>query len=187
MTIRTWAAALALCAVAAPSWAINKCINEWGRPVFQDAPCPQGRGGAIEVRPAAGPALAPPPAPPRAGASQAAAAASASAPAPMTEAQRIEAQIAQSQRERRRRDLQERIVPVAESQLLEHRAACKARQEALERSQHAYVQNLWGKTHSAQMASEMAANAAMCDTKERELKEALDVARRECVQLGGCR
>lgn len=91
------------------------------------------------------------------------------------------------QRERRLRDLQERIVPVAERDLLQHREACKARQEALERSQNAYVQNLWGKTHSAQMASEMAANAALCDTKDRELKEALDVARRECVQLGGCR
>ena len=30
MNTRTWAAALALCAVAAPSWAINKCITEWG-------------------------------------------------------------------------------------------------------------------------------------------------------------
>lgn len=46
-----------------PALAINKCKID-GRTVFQDAPCPDGTGSAITVRPASGyspPAIAPGP------------------------------------------------------------------------------------------------------------------------------
>lgn len=45
---------LALAALAAPAWAIHKCVGPDGRAVFQDAPCADGRGQRIEVRPASG-------------------------------------------------------------------------------------------------------------------------------------
>ncbi len=32
--------------LAAPAWAVNKCAGLDGRPIFQDAPCADGRGSA---------------------------------------------------------------------------------------------------------------------------------------------
>jgi hypothetical protein len=72
---------------------------------------------------------------------------------------------------------------VADQALLDHRSACERRIAALTASQGAYVQNLYGKIHAAQMASEKAAAAVMCDTKERELKEDLDHLAKECAEL----
>ena len=53
----------------------------------------------------------------------------------------------------------------------------------MEAEQYRYVQNLYGKTHAAQVASEMAAAAALCDTKDRELRDALAVVQQECAAL----
>lgn len=39
---------------ASPAWAINKCTGPDGKVVFQDAPCADGRGGKIDVKPASG-------------------------------------------------------------------------------------------------------------------------------------
>lgn len=166
---------VALLAVAAvltwrPAAAINKCTEPDGRVVFQDAPC-AGKGERLDIRPGAGVA-------PRAQAS--------SSPPAATESQRLEGIIAASQRSRRSRDLRERLLPEAEVARTSHREACETKQRDLAAQQYAYRQNLYGKTHAAQIASEMAATAALCDTKDRELKEAVDALTSECAALA-CR
>ncbi|WP_342130398.1 DUF4124 domain-containing protein [Hydrogenophaga sp. OTU3427] len=153
-----------------PAWAVNKCTGSDGKVSFQDAPC-AGKGGEIEVRPASGAAPVPPV--PQAG----------DAP-PVTEAQRLNKLTEESQKERRRRDLQGRLLPDARNALELHRQRCKQTQERLAAEQYRYVQNLYGKTHAAQIASEKAAAAALCDTRDRELKEQIDALAKECEALG---
>jgi hypothetical protein len=145
--------------------AINKCMGPDGRVSFQDAPCSSGKGEAIDVRPASG---------------------KAAPAAPGGEAQRLEGIIADSQRSRRSRDLRERLLPAAETAVTQHRTACAEKQQDLAGQQYAYRQNLYGKTHAAQIASEMAAAASMCETRARELRETVDALAKECAALA-CR
>lgn len=152
-----------------PAWAINKCTAADGSVVFQDAPC-NGRGEVLEVKPAAGRTKPLP-----------------SGAQPVDEAQRLEDRVTASQRERRLRELQTIYYPQAQSTLDQHRRACEQEQKDLAANQYKYTQNLYGKTHAAQVAAEMAAAASRCDLKDRELKEKLDAMKTECNQLGGCR
>lgn len=161
----------------APVWAINKCTGADGKVSFQDAPC-LGKGELLDVRPASGKGNAPAVAPAGTGATAAGAA------NPQTEAQRIDAQVTASQRERRKRDLEQLFIPQAKAATEQHRASCAQKQASLDASKYAYKQNLYGKTHAAQVASEMAAAAAACETKDRELKESLEGLRKECDALG---
>jgi hypothetical protein len=156
-----------------PAAAINKCTGADGRVTFQDAACAGAKSERLDVRPASG---NPP-------ASSAAQAASSSSNPPQTEAARLEGIISASQRARRSRDLKERLLPDAERDLREHRAGCEQKQKTLAAQQYIYRQNLYGKTHAAQIASEMAASAALCDTKGRELKERVDSLAKECATL----
>jgi hypothetical protein len=164
--------ALALSVSALPTWAVNKCTGPDGSVVFQDAPC-AGKGETYNVRPASGSARA--------------AAAPADGEKPRTEAQRIEQNIADSQKERRLRELTQREVPAADDAVLAHLKACKDEQIAIERGKFVYVQNLYGKTHAAQVAAEQAAAAARCDTRDRELRAQAQRIRKECTDLGGCK
>lgn len=104
----------------------------------------------------------------------------------MTEAQRIEAAVAESQKDRRRRELVEREVPAAASAIQVNINQCQEEQDRLERSKGQYVQNLYGKTDAAQKAAEQAAAAARCNTKDRELRERHALLLAECRKLGGC-
>jgi hypothetical protein len=152
--------------------AINKCTGADGSTVFQDAPC-VGKGGAIDVRPAAGHAK--PNAAPLDGVQT------------QTEAQRIEANVTASQKERRLRELTLRLIPGADAAVERNLANCRIEQARIERDQFAYVQNLFGKTHAAQKAAELAASTARCDTQDRDLRAKADRLRDECKQLGGCK
>lgn len=156
--------------VCEPAAAINKCTGADGRVVFQDAPC-SGKGEQLDVRPATG------------SAAKAQTAMPAGGGASSSEAQRLEGLIATSQRQRRAQDLRERLLPNAEEARNSHRAGCAQRQKDLAAQQYAYQQNLYGKTHAAQIASEMAASAASCETRDRELKESLDALVNECTAL----
>lgn len=176
-----WAALAAGLLVCAPAWAqVYKCRAADGRMVFQQAPCADG-GGKVDVRPASGPGAP-------AGGAPAGAAAAGGQPQgqAVTEAQRIEARTQASLQQRRRRDLQEFVVPGARSAIESHRQACRQRLAVLRDEQYRYVQNLYGKTHAAQKASEMAAEASQCEMKERELGAALERALQECRALQGC-
>lgn len=164
---------LAALVAAAPAWAINKCTGADGKVVFQDAPC-TGKGESVTVRPASG--------------SSARTVASTDTPGqkPLTEAQRIEQQVAESQKERRLRELTQREVPRAEAAVQQNLSACAEEQESLKSGQYRYVQNLYGKTHAAQMAAEMAAAASRCETRDRELRDRVERLKAECQKLGGC-
>lgn len=164
------AVALLLCG---PAWSINKCTGPDGKVIFQDAIC-EGRGEKIVVKPASGNAAP-------------VALADTSGTKIQTEAERLDAMTADSQRSRRRRELQEQRVPYAQADLYNHKNLCQQEQTRLENSQYDYVQNLYGKTHAAQKASEMAAAAARCDTRDREFKDNLEVLRKECQALNGCK
>ncbi len=79
--------------------------------------------------------------------------------------------------------MRETYLPQAEEARVSHRTACARKQTDLAAQQYAYQQNLYGKTHAAQIASEMAATAALCETKDRELKEITDALLKECASL----
>lgn len=164
--------AAALLLVSLDAWAVNKCIGPDGAVAFQDAPC-AGKGESLNVRPASGVAKAQP------------AAAAGDAPK-KSNAQRMEEQVASSQKERRVRELAQHLVPSAETAIRTHLQACKEEQARLEAAKHVYVQNLYGKTDAAQRASEQAAAAGRCDTKDRELRETAALLKKECTDLGGC-
>ena len=166
---QTGALALLL-ATGGSAWAaLHKCTQLDGRTAYQDKPCENGKGETIEVRPATGvkPVQTP----------------LVDGKKPPTEAERLEALVAQSQRERRRRDLEERLIPNTQTERVRHRYQCTEQQKSLQERQYAYKQNLYGKTHAAQIASEMAAAAALCDTRDRELGESLQKLHDECAAL----
>jgi hypothetical protein len=164
------AALVWLLAAGAPAWAtLHKCTQPDGRVAYQDKPCENGKGVAIDVGPATGVKPA-----------QEVTKDGKKAP---SEAERLEAVVAQSQRERRRRDLEERLIPNTQTERVRHKYACDQKQQSLRDSQYSMRQNLYGKTHAAQMASEMAAAAALCDTRDRELAESLQQLRDECLAL----
>jgi len=167
--VHTAVAALLL-AAGTPTWAVmHKCTQADGRIAYQDKPCENGKGEAIDVRPATG--------------VKPVQEAAVDGKKPPTEAERLEALVAQSQRERRRRDLEERLIPNTQTERVRHRYQCTEQQKSLQERQYAYKQNLYGKTHAAQIASEMAAAAALCDTRDRELGENLQKLHDECVAL----
>jgi len=172
------AALLALtCLAASPAWAINKCTID-GQVVFQDAACP-GKGESIKVRPASGSAPAP--------SGDAATDADKPAKKPMTEAQRIEANIKNSQDTRRKVDLETRIVPGAEMEIDRQRSQCDREYRALQDKKRAANNNLAGATWEGSISSEMTALATRCDTRNRDLRADLERLKAECQQLGGCK
>jgi hypothetical protein len=166
--IALWVAATALC--SPHTYAITKCTGSDGKITFQDAPCASGRAEAFDVKPASGWAPA-------------SAARTPGAAPTGTEAARLERLVSKSQQERRSLDLRDRLLPDAERAIAQHRQACADKQAQLSEQQYIYKQNLYGKTHAAQVASEMAAAAALCDTRDRELKESIDAFSKECAAL----
>lgn len=163
--------------ICAPAWAVNKCTGPDGQVTFQDAPC-TSKGGAIEVRPASG--YAPATALPLALGAQA-------APKKQTEADRLNALTAASQRERRKSDLDERLVPFAQDAITRQRAECDQQISALKVKKLSANNNLAGATWEGSISSEMTAVATRCDTRNRDLREEFSTLKKECVSLGGCK
>lgn len=169
------AIAVAAMAGTAPAWAVNKCVVD-GQTVFQDASCP-GKGEAITVKPASGsarPAVTEP-------------SGTDTAVKPMTEAQRIESKVKQSQDARRKADLETRIVPGTENEIERHRAQCDREYQALQAKKTKANNNLAGATWENSISSEMSALATRCDTRNRDLRDELERLRAECQKLGGCK
>lgn len=169
-----------LLAISGQALAINKCVGPDGKPVFQDAPC-AGRGEAIVVKPSRGSSPAQP------ATAQQQPAPGVQGGAPMTEAQRIESQIAQSQKERRKIELEARLVPEAYQAIGRHRAQCEAELRNLQNKKQLANNNLAGATWEGSISSEMTAIATRCDTRNRELTADYDRIRGECREMGGCR
>lgn len=176
--------ALAAMLAISDALAINKCIGPNGRPVFQDAPCPEGRGGAIDVKPASG--YGQTSHGPSAGGSASGDATSKSS-SPQTEAQRIEAQIAQSQRQRRKQELEVLLVPAARGRVEQAMRDCESQLAALRSRKALANNNLAGATWENSISSEMIAVSTQCDTRTRTLQSELDAVLQECHSLGGCK
>lgn len=164
-----------------PAWAVNKCVGPDGAVVFQDAPC-AGKGETLTVKPASGAAPTP------VTADTAAASTDGASPSkPLTEAQRIERQVAASQQDRRKQELEVRLVPDAEGAIHRHRAVCDRDMKALQAKKARANNNLAGATWEGSISGEMTALATTCDTRNRELREDAAALRAECQKLGGCR
>ena len=172
-------AVTALSALCAPAWAVNKCTGPDGKVAFQDAPC-AGKGERIEVRPASG-------ASPGAGPAPTAAPGAEGLPKKQTEADRLNALTAASQRERRKVDLDQRLLPYAQAAILNEQMRCDAQLKALQTKKHLANNNLAGATWEGSISAEMTAVATRCDTRNRDLREEFSMLKKECVSLGACK
>jgi hypothetical protein len=153
--------ALLVCCFAAHGQTMYRCGN-----TFSQQPC-SSDAAKIEVKPAAGASTMKP-----------------TGDKQQSEAARIELNIAKSQTERRTRELRDVFIPGAEQERANHQDSCKEKQARLRADQYKYQQNLYGKTHAAQMASEIAALATSCDQKDRELGENLEKLKKELATVG---
>lgn len=171
---------VAITLICSQAWAVNKCTGADGQTTFQDAPC-AGKGQAINVRPASGnsPTAASPGATTNAGVIQPG--------KPQTEAQRIEAQITASQQDRRKKELEARLVPDAFAAIGQQRAACDQELKALQDRKAYANNNLAGATWQASISSEMSAIATRCGTRNTEVREDHATLLKECQALGGCK
>ena len=188
MMIRPLAAAVLFAVTMAASpvaLAIHKCTGPDGKVSFQDFPCSgNGKSQELNLGPAADPSSRPAAVPPSA---------EAHAPASQTEAQRIEAQVAKSQAERRKRELEVVGIPNARRAIDVHLAQCKAEQDALQARKHP-ASNVWGTPskdearasaqREAALGQEMVAAARNCATRTQVLTSELETLRRECSAIG---
>lgn len=99
----------------------------------------------------------------------------------------MEAQIADSQRNRRRQEFELRVVPEAQGAIARQRKQCDDDLRALQDKKLTASNNLAGATWEGSISSEMSAVATRCDTKNRELKDEFDSLKKECQALGGCK
>ena len=175
--LATILAVAALALQPLPAAAINKCTGPDGKTTFQDAPC-TGKGETLNVRPASGAAPA---------ATRRAEGASDTPDVPTTEAQRINAQIAASQKARRVQELELRSVPGAQADVDRLRQQCDGEIQALRRQKSNANNNLAGATWEGAISGEMTAVATRCDTRARDLRADADRLLVECRQLGGCK
>lgn len=157
--------------------AINKCAQPDGSVAFQDAPC-TGKGETLTVRPASGRARP---------TEEISTSERESAPKRQTEAQRIEGKVAASQKERRLKELEVRLVPDADAAIYRSREQCARDMKALQLKKQQANNNLAGATWEGSISGEMTALATTCDTKNRELREDATALRSECRELGGCK
>lgn len=164
-------------ALTSPAWAINKCSQPDGSFAFQDAPC-AGKGEALNVRPASGRARSLEEMPISEGEP---------APKRQTEAQRIEGKVAASQKERRLKELEVRLVPDADAAVYRGRDQCARDMKALQAKKTLANNNLAGATWEGSISGEMTALATTCDTRNRELREDAAGLLAECQRLGGCK
>jgi len=172
--------ALTVALVCGQASAVNKCTLPDGKVVFQDAPCTSGKAEALNVKPARG----------RSDAESQPTPSSANGDAlpvkPLTEAQRIEQRVAESQRARRRQELEVRLLPESLIAIDRHRAFCDQQLAQLQNKKRLANNNLAGATWEGSISSEMVALATRCDTQNRELRDEAERRRAECRALGGC-
>jgi len=162
------AAALALASlVALPSWAVYKCVAADGKISYQDAACAKGaKSSQVEM-----PAWSPPPI------------VLGSTPG-QSEADRLNALSAQSERDRRGRELAQRIIPNAEAALAAQRAQCAQEQANADPARETYLETMGEaaeKSGTIVPPGLFTTIAERCSAQERELLDALDIARRECA------
>lgn len=108
-------------------------------------------------------------------------------PKKQTEADRLNALTAASQRDRRKVELDERLVPYAKAAIANELMQCDSQLQALQAKKRSANNNLAGATWESSISSEMGAIATRCDTRTRELREEFATLKKKCVFLGGCK
>lgn len=156
------------------AFAINKCTTPDGKTIFQDAPCPTGQGGKIEVKPASG----------QAPAQQIQTAPGAtSAQAPITETQRLENLATALHKENRLHTLEVRAIPDARVAIDQQKSRCDSEMTKLRSRKQLSRNNLAGATWEQSISTEMGAIATRCDTENRYLVGVLESLLKEQTEL----
>lgn len=160
--------AMGLGAIPSPAVAINKCTAPDGKVTFQDTPC-LGRGEVFEARP---PVVVLPAPTPTAAATDPASSATPSAivstPA-APKAARKEGIFGESWQ--RRTYLENRGLPDAQAAIEQHQKACEKKLADLQIQQQSQGRpnNLTSATYLQSLATQMQAEATLCDVRAREL------------------
>ena len=162
--------------IAGPAMAINKCTGPGGRVVFQDAPCQDGGGEKLVVRPASGHA-------PVQGAAQAAPSVAPGAAQPTSELARLTALADRYKAQNRISSLNARVIPDARGRIHSQKVRCDAEFAALRERKGLANNNLAGATWEQSISSEMSAVATRCDTEGRVLSGELDGFLKELSDL----
>ena len=169
------------CAVCCQAWAINKCTDANGKLVYQDAPCGNAsKSEIVTIRPSSRGTATPLP---QAVSTQDGAATTNA----LTPVQKMEAQIADSQRSRKAQEYELVIVPRAHGAIFRQHKQCEQDMKDLQDKKALAKNNLAGATWEGSISGEMNAVATRCDAKERDLKEELETVKKECKALGGCK
>ena len=156
--------------VCLPAAAINKCPGPDGKFVFQDTACSAG-GTVIEVRPASG--YSPPP-----GEKPALGGQGMQGGKAQTESQRMDALVAASQKERRKKYLQEQLIPDAEAKVAAHKKACQEKAASYGEMSAEFFRSRAAKAN----ASEKAAAMSECQMRANELVGELGQLKNELRQ-----
>lgn len=186
---------LALAAGPAAAAAVHKCTGADGKISFQDAPCRGGKDETLELRPASGPV---PSSTAPAATGGGAGAGTSSGAGGQSEAQRIEGEVAKSQAERRKRELETVLIPNARRGIDNQLASCDAEQQRLQaKKATGRPQDPSGRPFEASprnaiahaqwensVSEEMSAAARNCATRTRMLTSELESLRRECSAVG---
>lgn len=171
---------LALGAVTAPAWAVNKCTLPNGKTVFQDAPC-AGAGEKLNIRPASGAGQPVPLAQPQTAADGSDTATAQTAP--QTEAERLKAQVEMMRKKRESDSLRDYQIPKQRRAIADHTTACRNEQAAL-RGQKRYANNnLAGATWEGAISEEMVSVTQRCDMEARQLENDLKRLEQELADL----
>lgn len=172
--LRTLIIATLLALASTHAAAINKCTID-GRTTFQDAPCPDGTGGAITVRPASGAA----PAAPETAAPTAPETTESQAPSTPATSDDMRTRAAALEKERKGREIDHKIKIVQQKirQLEDDQAAELA---ALKRKKAYATNNLAGATWESSISEEQKAVAQKYESRmanERAKIERLEAER----------
>lgn len=169
-----------LMTVVQPALAINRCTGPDGRTTYQETPCStDSKSQALRIAPApVAPAAARVPS-----TAPALATGLPMTPTPMTEAQKLEAQIAALRREGRKRSLEDTLLPNAMRARDAGQRQCDAQLAAIRNRKLSANNNLAGATYEQSLSQEMSAVVARCDTFSRNLTMQVEDLKRECSAL----
>ncbi len=155
--------------------AVNRCEGPNGGVVFQDAPC-AGRGEEITIRPSRGKVKEPDPL--QASPSVEGTPSASGSGNGMTTAQRINAQVAESQRQRRLAELKERLIPRQVKEIRNLHQTCKREFDRLQKLREQAPEDRG-------IAIAQSLVAGKCNSKQSQQVRKLEALREECGTLYG--
>jgi hypothetical protein len=168
--LRTLTIATLLALASTHAAAINKCTID-GRVTFQDAPCPEGTGGAIEVRPSS---LPPPATSPAPDATPATSADQAASDAQRDKVDDMRARAAAAEKERAAREIDHKI-KVVEQKLRTLEKSQAAELAALSRKKGYATNNLAGATWEASISQEQQAVMSKYESRMKNERSKLEM------------